>query len=112
MVFLVDAQLPPALCTWLAEQGFEAMHVSDRLGGQMPDAQIGAYAVEHQAVLVTKDDDFALRFPPQEYQLVWLRCGTSATVHFASGFCTLAAAPREAFSGRGVDRSALTRLSR
>ena len=26
-------------------------------------------------VLVTKDDDFVLRYPPTDYALVWLRCG-------------------------------------
>ncbi|NIJ09030.1 putative nuclease of putative toxin-antitoxin system [Sphingomonas vulcanisoli] len=26
-------------------------------------------------MLVTKDDDFRLRFPPIAYQLVWVRCG-------------------------------------
>ncbi|MGK6317981.1 DUF5615 family PIN-like protein [Sphingomonas sp. DT-204] len=28
MRFLIDAQLPPALCGWLRERGHEAIHVS------------------------------------------------------------------------------------
>jgi predicted nuclease of predicted toxin-antitoxin system len=75
MRFLVDAQLPPALCGWFAERGFEAEHVTERLGGQTPDAEIAACAARETFILVTKDDDFALRFPPEDYQLVWLRCG-------------------------------------
>jgi predicted nuclease of predicted toxin-antitoxin system len=75
MRFLIDAQLPPALCGWFAERGFEAEHVTERLGGQTPDAEIAAYAEANGLVLVTKDDDFALRHPPEAYQLVWLRCG-------------------------------------
>ncbi len=75
MRFLIDAQLPPALCGWIGERGFDTEHVTEHLGGQTPDAEIAAYAAAHQLVLVTKDDDFALRFPPQAYQLVWLRCG-------------------------------------
>ena len=75
MRFLIDAQLPPALCGWFGEQGFEAEHVTQRLGGQTSDADITAYAVAGGFVLVTKDDDFALRHPPDDYQLVWLRCG-------------------------------------
>lgn len=75
MRFLIDAQLPPALCGWCAEQGHEAQHVTQRLGGQTPDAAIAAYAAASGMVLVTKDDDFALRYPPEGYQLVWLRCG-------------------------------------
>ena len=44
MRFLVDAQLPPVLCGWFEERGSEAEHVSRRLGGQTPDAEIAAYA--------------------------------------------------------------------
>lgn len=75
MRFLIDAQLPPALCGWFVEQGHEAQHVTQRLGGQTPDAAIAAFAAANGLVLVTKDDDFALRYPPDVYQLVWLRCG-------------------------------------
>lgn len=75
MRFLIDAQLPPALCGWFAERGHEAEHMTERLGGQTPDAQIAAQVAKHGLVLVTKDDDFAMRFPPEDYQLLWLRCG-------------------------------------
>ena len=75
MRFLIDAQLPPALCGWFEERGLEAEHVVERLGGQIPDADIAAYAAAEGFVLVTKDDDFALRHPPDDYQLAWLRCG-------------------------------------
>lgn len=75
MRFLIDAQLPPALCGWFAERGFDAEHVTQHLGGQTADAEIAAYAAANTLVLITKDDDFALRFPPEAYQLVWLRCG-------------------------------------
>ena len=75
MRFLIDAQLPPALCAWFAERGFKAEHVTERLGGQTADAEIAACATRENFVLVTKDDDFALRFPPEGYQLLWLRCG-------------------------------------
>lgn len=75
MRFLIDAQLPPALCGWFEERGFEAEHVSQRLGGQTPDADIAALAAAEGLVLVTKDDDFALRHPPTGYHLLWLRCG-------------------------------------
>lgn len=75
MRLLIDAQLPPALCRWFAERGIEAAHVSDRLGGQTPDRDIARYAEAEALVLVTKDDDFLLRFPPIRSRLVWLRCG-------------------------------------
>ena len=75
MRFLVDAQLPPALCAWFEEQGNAAEHVSAALGGQTPDRAIAHYARSGGWTLVTKDDDFRLRFPPVGYQLLWLRCG-------------------------------------
>ena len=72
---LIDAQLPPALCGWFAEQGVEAEHISVVLGGQTADAVIAAHATTNALVLITKDDDFRLRHPPGDYRLVWLRCG-------------------------------------
>ena len=59
----------------MREQGIEAEHVFEVLGGQTPDARIAAYAEANQLVLLTKDDDFRLRFAPGIYRLVWLRCG-------------------------------------
>ena len=47
----------------------------DVLGGQTPDSDIAAYAIANGLVLITKDDDFRLRYPPLGYSLVWLRCG-------------------------------------
>ncbi len=78
MRFLIDAQLPPALCGWFGERGFAAEHVTALLSGQAPDAEIAALVRTQAYVLVTKDDDFALRHPPEDYQLVWLRCGNIA----------------------------------
>lgn len=75
MRFLIDAQLPPVLCAWFRERGFEAEHVTERLGGQAPDVEIAARVAQESLVLITKDDDFVLRFPPDDYQLIWLRCG-------------------------------------
>ena len=72
---LIDAQLPPGLCGWLREQGVAAEHVTDVLGGQTPDAKIAEHAAAEALVLITKDDDFRLRYPPGNYRLVWLRCG-------------------------------------
>ncbi len=50
------------------------------LGGQTPDADIAAFAAAEGFVLVTKDDDFALRHPPIDYRLLWLRCGNIANL--------------------------------
>ena len=73
--FLIDAQLPAALIGWLGDRGHAAEHVRDVLTGQAPDSWIATYARQQGTVLLTKDDDFALRHPPTDYILVWLRCG-------------------------------------
>ena len=61
MRFIVDAQLPPALARWLTAQGYEAEHVFDVGLAEAPDAVIWRRATENVAVVVSKDDDFALR---------------------------------------------------
>lgn len=75
MHFLVDAQLPPVLCSWLADQGHSAVHVTEVLTGQAPDRDVAEYAERHAMTLMSKDDDFVLRYPPVKYRLIWLRCG-------------------------------------
>lgn len=77
MRFLVDAQLPPALCHWLRAKGHEALHVGTELPGATPDQDVAAYAVEHDCVLLTKDEDFLTRHPPEYYVLLWLRVGNA-----------------------------------
>ena len=59
MRFLVDAQLPPALAGLLRVHGHEAEHVIDIGPADAPDRDLWRYAVAHDAVIVTKDEDFA-----------------------------------------------------
>jgi uncharacterized protein with PIN domain len=61
MRFLVDAQLPPALARWLAAEGHEAEHVSDCGLSGAADPAIWDHAASVDAVIVTKDEDFAQR---------------------------------------------------
>lgn len=77
MNFLVDAQLPPALCKWLADQGHDAVHITDLLPGETPDAQIAELAFDQKLVILTKDDDFALRHRRDGLCIVWLRVGNA-----------------------------------
>jgi predicted nuclease of predicted toxin-antitoxin system len=77
--FLVDANLPPALARWLASEGHEAHHVSDFGLEGMSDRVIWKHAVETQAAIVTKDEDFVLlqaldRTGPA---VVWIRIGNA-----------------------------------
>ena len=77
MRWLVDAQLPPALAGWLTAEGHDARHVIDVGLAQATDADIWQHAADTAAVIVTKDEDFALRATLHAGgpQVVWVRYG-------------------------------------
>jgi predicted nuclease of predicted toxin-antitoxin system len=78
MKFLIDAQLPPALCGWLRERGHEAVHVSEIGMIAASDAEIAARAEADGAVLVSKDEDFVTLRLPDRFAFLWLRCGNAS----------------------------------
>ena len=80
MRFIVDAQLPPALALWLVEAGHEATHVEEVGLREAEDQPIWRYALENQAVLITKDEDFAehARGSRRSPVIVWLRIGNAS----------------------------------
>ena len=79
VTFLVDAQLPPALARWLREAGHDAQHVSEVGLREAEDVPIWMYALSVQAVIVTKDEDFAERASRtiNAPTIVWLRIGNA-----------------------------------
>lgn len=80
MRFLVDAQLPPALAIWLREAGHDAQHVEEVNLREAEDAPIWRYALDHQAILITKDEDFIerARHTNNAPAIVWLRLGNAS----------------------------------
>ena len=79
MRFLLDAQLPPSLAIHFREQGLDAMALREVGLRDAADHEIWDWALAHQAVIVTKDDDFiklllARGAPPQ---VMWLRIGNA-----------------------------------
>lgn len=80
MKFLVDAQLPPALATWIVERGHEAQHVANIGMVSATDEDVWRFALSTGAVVVTKDHDFvewaASRRPAP--LVLWIRMGNSA----------------------------------
>ena len=80
MRFLVDAQLPPAMCRWLRAQGHDAAHVAELGLLAAPDAAIAARAQAAEEILLSKDEDFLWLRLPDRFALVWLRIG-NATNH-------------------------------
>jgi predicted nuclease of predicted toxin-antitoxin system len=80
MRFVVDAQLPPALARLLSGLGHTAEHVADIGLRDADDSPIWEYAVRRQAVIVTKDEDFAHRHRQSRMApvVVWLRIGNTS----------------------------------
>lgn len=78
MRFLVDAQLPPALARKLEVLGHVAEHVADQDMASASDDAIRNYAAGVGAVIVTKDEDFAVRrLLADGPSVVWLRVGNT-----------------------------------
>ena len=87
MRFLVDAQLPPALARRLKALGHEAEHVADRSMTSASDDAVRDYAASVGAVIVTKDEDFAVRRLLMDGpSVVWLRVGNTRRAILVSRF--------------------------
>jgi predicted nuclease of predicted toxin-antitoxin system len=78
--FLLDAQLPPALARWLQEAGHDAQPVREVGLREADDNAIWGYAQANGLVLLTKDEDFAMRVQQTQAGpvVVWLRVGNSS----------------------------------
>jgi predicted nuclease of predicted toxin-antitoxin system len=78
--WIIDAQLPPALAALLRQRGHEAAHVEDAGLRHAEDDAIWQYALEHGAVIVTKDEDFPSRAwaSREAPSIVWLRIGNAS----------------------------------
>lgn len=79
MRFVLDAQLPPALAAWLVAEGHDAVHVFALGLTRAGDATIWQHARETDAIIVTKDEDFALlaQLRPSGPAVVWIRVGNT-----------------------------------
>jgi predicted nuclease of predicted toxin-antitoxin system len=75
--FLVDAQLPPALARWIANQGHQAAHVFELGFHTANDPVIWERARTGPFVIVSKDEDFVDHWllSDQPVALVWVRKG-------------------------------------
>ncbi len=77
MNFLVDNQLPDALCRFLNERGHESCHVLDLHMDEASDLEIWNYAAKDGRIVVSKDDDF-LHLANREGdtgRFLWVRIG-------------------------------------
>jgi predicted nuclease of predicted toxin-antitoxin system len=78
--FLIDAQLPPSLALLLVGHGHTAGHVADIGLRNADDSRIWAYALAHQSIIITKDEDFPHRMRQSQTSpvIVWLRIGNTS----------------------------------
>lgn len=78
MKFVVDAQLPPALATWLRNKGHDAVAVREIGLREADDGTIWSYAHAQNAIVVTKDEDFGqLAAAMPEARVLWVRVGNA-----------------------------------
>ena len=89
--FLIDAQLPPALARWLAAQGHPAEHVFDFGGDGTTDNDVWNRALDTDAVIVSKDEDFSQRAMRNTdgCQVVWIRTGNTRRTALMQWFAEL-----------------------
>jgi predicted nuclease of predicted toxin-antitoxin system len=80
MHFVVDAQLPPALATLLVAHGHTAEHVLEIGLHDADDSAIWDYSLQHNAIIITKDEDFPHRLSQSKTApvIVWLRIGNTS----------------------------------
>jgi predicted nuclease of predicted toxin-antitoxin system len=105
MRFLVDAQLPPALSRWLSDRGHIAEHVAEIGLATASDAAVWQEAIDKSAVVVTKDEDFAVRkvLDRTGPAVVWVRTGNTTRRELLSVFDRLLPAMIEALArGEGL----------
>ncbi len=98
MNLIVDAQLPPALARWLAARGEAADHLVDLGLLNASDEEIWRIAEERGAVIVSKDEDFALRAQLRNAgpQIVWVRSGNVRTAELLRRWADLWPETRQA----------------
>lgn len=76
----------------LTDHGHVAEHVNDIGLGNAPDRALWDYAIEHDAVLVTKDEDFSdmlLLLSGGSPVVVWIRVGNTRRPVLLAWFETL-----------------------
>ena len=77
MKFIVDNQLPVALCHFINAKGSDCQHVLEVGLARAQDLLIWQQAVETDRVVVSKDEDFFFlaSLPGSEGRLIWVRLG-------------------------------------
>ncbi len=92
MNFLIDAQLPPALARLIISFGHHAVHVEEATLLLAADETIWDYALQHQHIIITKDEDFKnmlLLATTSRTPVVWVRIGNCSNAALTRWFLPL-----------------------
>jgi len=75
--FLIDAQLPRAMCVWIEALGQAAFHISALAPPDANDDLVWTIATERGLAIVSKDEDFPRRVLASNAgpAVVWVRLG-------------------------------------
>ena len=88
MKFLVDNQLPLALCRFLSERGRDSIQVLEIGLNEAKDSAIWKYASDNGRAVIAKDEDF-LRYamgPDASAAFVWVRLRNCRNSAFLAAF--------------------------
>lgn len=88
MKLLVDNQLPLGLAVHLRGWGLDCLHVLEVGLSTADDPVIWAYAIEHDQIVVTKDEDFLLLAsrPGDVGRMIWVRLGNCRNPFLLAAF--------------------------
>ena len=82
MKFIVDAQLPRALCTLLSKNGHDCIHTLDLpKRNATSDDEISALSIKENRVVISKDADFFDRYlvKVEPHKLIYVTTGNIST---------------------------------
>lgn len=78
MKFIVDAQLPRSLATFLRNKGFDVVHTSELSdGNETNDAEINRLSLSEERIVISKDGDFYDSYTEKKepFKLLHVRTG-------------------------------------
>ena len=82
MKFIIDAQLPRRLSTFLIEKGFDSIHTLDLpKKNKTSDSEINKISLEQERILISKDSDFYNSYfqKVEPFKLIYLTTGNITT---------------------------------
>lgn len=91
MKLIVDAQLPSRLAETLRKSGYDAVAVGEIGLHSAEDSEIWTYAIEKNAAIITKDEDFSERLLTARCSpvVIWVRVGNITNAALLQWFIPL-----------------------